>query len=136
MKKRIIYIIFGLIGIGVGMGTLPPLWDLIGWADNHFLNNLLIDGLIGGKPQRWLDSRSVESVGEDTEHKVAKLLVVRQLIHDNRLDLGGNYFNSVLWLRCTAEYLPTTHHHAIIRLLGFSGGYDTQRRMAAAFEFP
>ena len=81
MKKRIIYIIFGLIGIGVGMGTLPPLWDLIGWADNH-------------------------------------------------------YFNSVLWLRCTAEYLPTTHHHAIIRLLGFSGGYDTQRRMAAAFEFP
>ena len=37
MKKRIIYIIFGLIGIGVGMGTLPPLWDLIGWADNHFL---------------------------------------------------------------------------------------------------
>ena len=143
MKKRIIYIIFGLIGIGVGMGTLPPLWDLIGWADNHFLNDLLIDGLIGGVVFLLLASlsvgwilRSVESVGEDTEHKVAKLLVVRQLIHDYRLDLGGDYFNSVLWLRCTAEYLPTTHHHAIIRLLGFSGGYDTQRRMAAAFEFP
>ncbi|OHF06594.1 hypothetical protein BKP41_10495 [Lacticaseibacillus rhamnosus] len=47
MKKRIIYLIFGLIGIGVGMGALPSLWDLIGWSANHFLNNLLIDGLIG-----------------------------------------------------------------------------------------
>ena len=46
MKKRIIYLIFGLIGIGVGMGALPSLWDLIGWSANHFLNNLLIDGLI------------------------------------------------------------------------------------------
>ncbi|ETW67696.1 hypothetical protein N577_010645 [Lacticaseibacillus rhamnosus 2166] len=43
MKKRIIYLIFGLIGIGVGMGALPSLWDLIGWSANHFLNNLLID---------------------------------------------------------------------------------------------
>jgi uncharacterized protein YacL len=31
MKKRIVYLIFGLIGIGVGMGALPALWEAIGW---------------------------------------------------------------------------------------------------------
>ena len=143
MKKRIIYIIFGLIGIGVGMGTLPPLWDLIGWADNHFLNNLLIDGLIGGVVFLLLASLSVgwilgrlKVLEKTLNTKSPSYLLFGSLSTIIGLILAAIISIPFYGFVAPLEYLPTTHHHAIIRLLGFSGGYDTQRRMAAAFEFP
>ncbi|MCI1987555.1 MAG: PIN/TRAM domain-containing protein [Lactobacillus sp.] len=47
MKKRVITVVFGLVGIGVGLAFLPALWTLMGIADGTWVNNPLTDALIG-----------------------------------------------------------------------------------------
>ncbi|MFD1485187.1 PIN/TRAM domain-containing protein [Lacticaseibacillus baoqingensis] len=47
MKKRVITILFGLVGIGVGLAFLPALWTVIGIADGTWVNNGITDALIG-----------------------------------------------------------------------------------------
>ncbi len=44
--KRIVSLIFGLIGIGVGMAVMPPFWLAIGF-NNTWLTSPLINAIIG-----------------------------------------------------------------------------------------
>ncbi|KRO18054.1 PIN/TRAM domain-containing protein [Lacticaseibacillus saniviri] len=46
MQKRIVSLIFGLIGIGVGMAVMPPFWLAIGF-NNTWLTSPLINAIIG-----------------------------------------------------------------------------------------
>ncbi|KRM56582.1 hypothetical protein FC18_GL002066 [Lacticaseibacillus sharpeae JCM 1186 = DSM 20505] len=36
-----------MIGIGAGIGIMPNIWQLAGQTDNHVLNNIFVDALIG-----------------------------------------------------------------------------------------
>ncbi len=47
MQKRVILLIFAFIGIGFGLGAMPALWDLLNMSGIAWLNNPLVDGLIG-----------------------------------------------------------------------------------------
>lgn len=47
MRKRVIAIVFGLVGVGVGVNTLPFLWMLLHLDSIAWLNNAIVDGLIG-----------------------------------------------------------------------------------------
>lgn len=47
MKKRVIAIVFGLVGIGLGLGLLPALWELLNLENSTWLNNALVDALLG-----------------------------------------------------------------------------------------
>lgn len=47
MKKRVISILFVFVGIGVGIGFLPALWTLLHLTKVVWLNNALVDGVIG-----------------------------------------------------------------------------------------
>ncbi|WP_407892652.1 PIN/TRAM domain-containing protein [Lacticaseibacillus sp. N501-2] len=47
MKKRVIALVFGLVGIGLGLGFLPALWQLLNLGDSTWLNNALVDALLG-----------------------------------------------------------------------------------------
>lgn len=47
MQKRVITIVFGVVGIGAGIGFLPPLWELLNLQYHSWLNNLLVNALLG-----------------------------------------------------------------------------------------
>ncbi|WP_179395844.1 PIN/TRAM domain-containing protein [Lacticaseibacillus absianus] len=47
MKKRVISLIFAFVGIGFGIGILPNLWELVGFTTQSWLNNPIVNGLIG-----------------------------------------------------------------------------------------
>ncbi len=47
VKRRIVFALFVLIGIFAGGGVLPSVWELVGLADNRFINNFLVDAIIG-----------------------------------------------------------------------------------------
>lgn len=47
VKRRIVFALFVLIGIGAGIGIMPNIWQLAGQTDNHVLNNIFVDALIG-----------------------------------------------------------------------------------------
>ncbi len=47
MKKRVITLIFAIVGIGVGLGLLPALWQLLNLEDSTWINNPLVDALLG-----------------------------------------------------------------------------------------
>lgn len=47
MKKRVINVIFALIGIGVGASVMPMLWGVLNLAKTAWLNNVIVDSLIG-----------------------------------------------------------------------------------------
>jgi uncharacterized protein YacL len=140
MKKRIIYLIFGLIGIGVGMGALPSLWDLIGWSANHFLNNLLIDGLIGAIIFLLLASLSVNWILKRLKvlEKTLNTKSPSYLLFGSLSTIIGLILAAIISIPFYGFIAPLNIFLPLIimlfRLLGFSGGYDTQRRMAPASE--
>lgn len=47
MKKRVINILFALVGIGVGASVMPILWALMTLDKLTWLNNVIVDSLIG-----------------------------------------------------------------------------------------
>ncbi|WP_390407563.1 PIN/TRAM domain-containing protein [Lacticaseibacillus jixiensis] len=47
MQKRVIALIFGIVGIGAGIGFLPALWELFNFQSGTWLNNLLVNALLG-----------------------------------------------------------------------------------------
>ncbi|MFD1439919.1 PIN/TRAM domain-containing protein [Lacticaseibacillus hegangensis] len=47
MKKRVINILFALIGIGVGASVMPLFWALLKLDQTTWLNNVIVDSLIG-----------------------------------------------------------------------------------------
>ncbi|WP_461225366.1 PIN domain-containing protein [Lacticaseibacillus suihuaensis] len=46
-KKHIISIIFALVGVGLGLGVLPALWDLFNVENVTWLTNPIVDALLG-----------------------------------------------------------------------------------------
>ncbi|WP_125705127.1 PIN/TRAM domain-containing protein [Lacticaseibacillus daqingensis] len=47
MKKRVISLIFAFVGLGLGLGVLPNVWALFTLEDLSWLNNPIVNALIG-----------------------------------------------------------------------------------------
>ncbi|WP_225047807.1 PIN/TRAM domain-containing protein [Lacticaseibacillus kribbianus] len=47
MKKRIISVLFALVGIGLGLGGLPAFWDLVNLEHVTWLTNPIVSALLG-----------------------------------------------------------------------------------------
>lgn len=46
MRKRMIWLLYIILGIGVGVSTIPTVWQLFGWF-NPVLENSIFNGVIG-----------------------------------------------------------------------------------------
>lgn len=48
MEKRIITIFFTVVGISLGITIMPGVWQLLDVGHIHWVNNYLVDGILGG----------------------------------------------------------------------------------------
>lgn len=78
MKKKIITLVFVLVGGSIGASSLPLLWELAG-VDNNFINNVFVNILIGALIFYILSipaAKYVEQGVEKLEEFISKLSLV------------------------------------------------------------
>lgn len=47
MRRRMIQLIFAVLGIGAGLSFIPTAWEILGVADNHWINNSAVNMVLG-----------------------------------------------------------------------------------------
>lgn len=103
MKKRVIALVFGLVGIGLGLGFLPALWELLNLENSTWLNNALVDALLGlliflilAELSAGFIIRELKKSRNFLGQTIPKLSVVRKSGNHYRIGVSRHYFDSLL----------------------------------------
>lgn len=110
MRKKIIKIIFFALGIGAGYSFLPYFWLVIGWQQNIWINNALVNMLIGLLVM-WL----ISLIATDPLEKLVKKLEV-SLAKQSTLTIVSTSVSTVIGL-LIAVLISTLFSHSQLFIL-------------------
>ena len=110
MRKKIIKIIFFALGIGAGYSFLPYFWLLLGWQKNVWINNALVNMLIGLLIM-WL----ISLIATDPLEKIVKKLEA-SLAKQSTLTIVSTSISTVIGL-LIAVLISTLFSHSQLFIL-------------------
>lgn len=110
MRKKIIKIIFFALGIGAGYSFLPYFWLLLGWQKNVWINNTLVNMLIGLLIM-WL----ISLIATDPLEKLVKKLET-SLAKQSTLTIVSTSISTVIGL-LIAVLISTLFSHSQLFIL-------------------
>jgi uncharacterized protein YacL len=110
VRKKIIKIIFFALGIGAGYSFLPYFWLVIGWQQNIWINNALVNMLIGLLVM-WL----ISLIATDPLEKLVKKLEV-SLAKQSTLTIVSTSVSTVIGL-LIAVLISTLFSHSQLFIL-------------------
>lgn len=141
MKKKIITLVFVLIGGSIGASFLPLLWELVG-VNNHFINNVFVNIMIGALIFYILSipsAKYVEQGVEKIEEFISKLsltyliagsigiilgLLLAWLINMSLISLNWPVFSDVLPILVSI----------LLAYIGFRVGTSRRQEISTLFQ--
>ncbi|WP_230678574.1 PIN/TRAM domain-containing protein [Lacticaseibacillus zhaodongensis] len=126
-KRRIVVIIFAIIGIIAGIAGLPSLWRLVGQGENHIINNFVVNAIIGAVILLIISALTVRSIVDliDRTEKNLNTKSTSYLLFGSLSTIVGlimaNLVSQLLFYRLPNEFLSTVPPIILMIVFGYLG---------------
>lgn len=126
-KRRIVLIIFTVIGIIAGIAGLPALWRLVGQGNNRILNNFVVNAIIGAVILLIISALTVRWIVDliDRTEKSLSTKSTSYLLFGSISTIVGliiaNLVSQLLFYRLPNEFLSTVPPVILMIVFGYLG---------------
>ncbi len=126
-KKAIVTLIFAVVGVVAGIGALPSVWKLVGWDGNKFLDNFVVDAIIGAVILLLISVFTVRWILSviDRSEKVLSTKSTSYLLFGSIATIIGlilaNLISQLLFYRLPNEFLATVPPIILMAIFGYLG---------------
>jgi uncharacterized protein YacL len=126
-KKAIVTLIFAVVGVIAGIGALPSVWKLIGLDGNKFLDNFIVDAIIGAVILLLISVFTVRWILDviDRSEKVLSTKSTSYLLFGSIATIIGlilaNLISQLLFYRLPNEFLATVPPIILMAIFGYLG---------------
>jgi uncharacterized protein YacL len=126
-KKAIVTLIFAVVGVVAGIGALPSVWKLVGLDGNKFLDNFVVDAIIGAVILLLISVFTVRWILSviDRSEKVLSTKSTSYLLFGSIATIIGlilaNLISQLLFYRLPNEFLATVPPIILMAIFGYLG---------------